>query len=62
MRCLWRRPAKTAMNARTSRAIFGELVIKELEIPVFIDMYNYYMNGVEMLTNYGVITLLNESI
>ena len=44
---LRRRLAKIAINARSSRAIFGEMTIKELDIPVFIDMYNYYINGVD---------------
>ena len=47
VRRLRRRPAKTATNARTSRAIFGEMTTKELNIPAFIDMYNHYMNGVD---------------
>ena len=44
---LRRRPAKTATNTRTSRAVFGEMTTKELDIPEFIDMYNHYMNGVD---------------
>ena len=44
---LRRRPAKTATNARTSRAVFGEMTTKELNIPEFINMYNHYMNGVD---------------
>ena len=44
---LRRRPAKTATNARTSRAVFGEMTTKELDIPEFINMYNHYMNGVD---------------
>ena len=44
---LRRRPAKTATNARTSRAMFGEMTTKELDIPAFINMYNHYMNGVD---------------
>ena len=47
VRRLRRRPARTATNARTSRAIFGESATKELVIPAFIDMYNHYMNGVD---------------
>ena len=47
VRRLRRRPAKTATNARTSRAVFGEMTTKELDIPKFIDMYNHYMNGVD---------------
>ena len=42
---LRRRPAKTATNAHTSRAIFSpNEARKELAIPEFIDMYNHYMN------------------
>ena len=44
---LRRRLAKTAINARTSRAMFGEMTTKELDIPEFINMYNHYMNGVD---------------
>ena len=44
---LRRRSAKTATNARTSRAMFGEMTTKELDIPEFINMYNYYMNKVD---------------
>ena len=45
---LRRRPAKTAINARTSRAVFGhDEARKELPIPEFIDQYNHYMNGVD---------------
>ena len=45
---LRRRPGKTATNARTSREIFGEASTKKLSIPLFIDMYNYCMNGVDI--------------
>ena len=44
---LRRRPVKIATNARTFRAMFGEITTKELNIPKFINMYNYYMNGVD---------------
>ena len=45
---LRRRPAKTATNARTSRAVFSQdKARKELLIPEFIDQYNHYMNGVD---------------
>lgn len=43
-----RRAAKTATNARTSRAVFGEEAFKELSVPEFIDMYNHFMNGVDI--------------
>ena len=45
---LRRRPAKTATNARTTRAPFGDSHIKVLDIPEFIDMYNHYMNRVDI--------------
>ena len=43
-----RRPAKTATNARTSRMVFGDAVVKNLAIPDYIDMYNHFMNGVDI--------------
>ena len=45
---LRRRPARTATNARTSRAMFGDEPTKRLKIPVFIDNYNHFMNGVNV--------------
>ncbi|KAJ9652035.1 hypothetical protein H2201_009246, partial [Coniosporium apollinis] len=42
-----RRPSATASNARTSRAAFGSEVLKELEIPEFIHLYNHFMGGVD---------------
>ena len=44
---LRRRPAKIAINVRTSRAMFDDEARKELPIPEFIDMYNYFMNSVD---------------
>ena len=43
-----RRPPKTATNARTSRKPFGDKAVKELSIPQFINMYNDFMNGVDV--------------
>ena len=43
-----RRPAKTSTNARTSRMVFGDAVVKDLAIPDYIDMYNHFMNGVDI--------------
>ena len=45
---LRRRPTKTATNARTSRAPFQGNDVKELDIPEFIDLYNHFMNGVDV--------------
>jgi hypothetical protein len=35
-----RRPAKTSTNGRIVWEVFGDLLIKELLIPSFIDDYN----------------------
>ena len=43
-----RRPTRTATNARTSRIVFGNAVVKDLAIPDYIDMYNHFMNGVDL--------------
>ncbi len=43
---LRRRLVKIATNIRTSRAVFKEMIIKDLDIPEFINIYNYYINGV----------------
>lgn len=44
-----RRPPKTATNARTTWAVFRNSAVKELSIPAFIDMYNHFMNGVDLV-------------
>ena len=46
IRRLRRRLAKIVINICTFKAIFEEITIKELNIFVFIDMYNYYMNKI----------------
>ena len=47
VRRLRRRLGKTATNARISHAVFREMTTKQLDIPRFIDIYNYYMNEVD---------------
>ena len=49
VKTLRRRSAKTFINARTSRASFGDLAIKKLPISDFIDFYNYFMNSVDVV-------------
>ena len=39
--------AVTSINTRTSRLPFGDLLTKSLEIPQFIDIYNYFIGGVD---------------
>lgn len=59
---LRKRPATTATNARTTRAAFGSQVLKELEIPEFINLYNQFMNGVDKADQLRVYYNNNEFI
>lgn len=43
-----RRPAKTSTNAAIKRKPFGDLPVKEMDIPEFINQYNLYMCGVDV--------------
>jgi len=43
----WKRPAKITTNAKYIRLVFRALAVKLLKIPVFINLYNYYINGVD---------------
>lgn len=43
-RCL----LKTATNAQTFRAVFENLAVKELLISMFINIYNYFINQVDL--------------
>jgi hypothetical protein len=43
-----RRPVKTSINRRIIREVFGEMLIKELQIPSFINDYNQYIGGVDL--------------
>ena len=45
---LRRRLGKTATNTRISREIFREASTKKLSIPLFIDIYNHYINSVDI--------------
>ena len=42
-----KRPAKTLTNSAYTRLVFGNLAVKVLPIPLFIDLYNHFMNGVD---------------
>ena len=46
---LRRRPAKIAINTRTLRALFLGKDVKVLNIPEFINLYNYFINGVDIV-------------
>jgi hypothetical protein len=47
-----KRPAKTSTNGRLVRGVFGDLPVKELPIPCFIDDYNQYMGGVDLANQF----------
>jgi hypothetical protein len=50
--CRRRRSGKTSINRVIARRAFGKEVTKELEIPIFINDYNYYMNRVDLANQY----------
>jgi hypothetical protein len=43
---LKRKLKETSSKAKTSRILFGEDAIKELNIPTIADTYNYYIRAV----------------
>lgn len=45
---LRKRPAETSTNAKTARRAFGDEARLELDIPRFINDYNYYIGGVDI--------------
>jgi hypothetical protein len=47
-----RRPAKTSTNGRIVRDVFGDLLIKELKIPCFINDYNQNMGGIDLANQF----------
>ena len=44
---LRKRPKETSSKAKTSRVPFGEEAIKELNIPIIADEYNYYIGAID---------------
>src|SRR5436190_23075599 len=43
-----KRPKKTSTNSTIAREVFNGQHRKQLEIPLFIDCYNHYMNSVDV--------------
>ena len=41
-------PSKTSISAKTARVPFAGQAVKDLEILIFIDAYNYYINSVDV--------------
>uniref|UniRef100_U9TZ45 Piggybac transposable element-derived protein 4-like n=1 Tax=Rhizophagus irregularis (strain DAOM 181602 / DAOM 197198 / MUCL 43194) TaxID=747089 RepID=U9TZ45_RHIID len=50
-----RRPRETSTNATKVRAIFGSTSKKSLPIPVVIDDYNHFMDGVDITDQLAII-------
>jgi len=47
-----RRPAKTSINKRIIRKVFKDDYIKDLQIPCFINDYNQYIRGVDLVNQF----------
>ena len=47
-----KRLAKTLTNARIARKAFSSEYTKKLEIPLFINDYNYYIRGVDLANQF----------
>jgi len=47
-----RRPAKTSTNRRIIRYVFVDKPTKSLSIPCFIDDYNQYIRGVDLINQF----------
>ena len=43
-----KRPKKSSTNSIIAREVFDGEYRKELEIPLFIDYYNHYINSVDI--------------
>ena len=56
-----KRPKKTSTNSTIAREVFNGQYRKELEIPLFIDLYNYYINSVDVTNQLRVITTVHFS-
>jgi hypothetical protein len=47
-----KRLAKTLTNSRLVRRVFGDNYKKELQIPYFINNYNYYIGGANLANQF----------
>jgi fructose-1,6-bisphosphatase len=56
-----KRPKKTSTNSIIVREIFDGQYRKKLEIPTFINCYNYYMNSVDVANQLRVIVIVHFS-
>jgi hypothetical protein len=56
-----KRPKKISINSFIAREVFDRQHRKQLEIPLFIDCYNYYMNSVDVANQLRVIVTVHFS-
>ena len=57
-----RRLNKSSTNANIARQPFREEIRKTLSIPTFIDDYNHYMGGVDLINQYRAAYKTHKSI
>ena len=53
-----KRPKKTSTNSSIAREVFDGQHRKQLEIPLFIDCYNHYMNSVDIANQLRAIAIV----
>ena len=53
-----KRRKKTFINSTIIREVFDRQYRKELEIPTFIDYYNYYINSVDVANQLRVTVIV----
>ena len=53
-----KQPKKTSTNSIIAREVFNRQYRKELEIPLFINYYNYYINSVDIANQLRVIAIV----
>jgi hypothetical protein len=56
-----KRPKKTFINSTIIREVFNKQHRKELEIPIFIDYYNYYINLINVANQLRAIITVHFS-
>jgi hypothetical protein len=56
-----KRPKKTSTNSTIAREVFDGQYRKELEIPLFIDCYNYYINSVDVANQLRATVIIHFS-
>jgi hypothetical protein len=54
-----KRPKKTSTNSTIIREVFDGKYRKLLEIPLFIDCYNHYMNSVDVTNQLRTIIIVH---